>query len=66
MTHPRAEALDALSHLACKLKAAAALLTTEAAQLGEDEVFGLHLFFTAAAREITRAQAKLAKLIPAD
>jgi hypothetical protein len=63
-TYPRAEALDALDHLACKLKAVAALMTTEPQVLEAEEVFGLQLIFEGAAAQISAAKAKLEKLIP--
>ncbi|MBI4643930.1 MAG: hypothetical protein HY743_09495 [Deltaproteobacteria bacterium] len=66
MSHPRADALDSLEHLACKLDAVAALMTTEPTNLGENEVFGLNLIINQAAGEIRRAKGKLEKLYPAN
>jgi len=65
MAQPRAEAIDALEHLACKLLAVAALMSTENVCLGEDEVFGLQLIFSRTAADIRQAAKKLASLIPA-
>lgn len=65
MTHPRADALDALDHLACKLMAVAALMDTGKTCLNEDEMFGLHLIFTRTARKIRQVKEKLELLIPA-
>ena len=65
MTHPRADALDALEHLACKLLAVAALMDYKETCLGEDEMFGLNLIFTRTARDIRRAKEKLEILISA-
>jgi hypothetical protein len=65
MAHPRAEALDALDHLACRLLAVAALMSTEQTCFNEDEIFGLNQIFTRSAKEIRQAREKLAILIPA-
>lgn len=65
MSHPRADALDALEHLACKLLAVAALMSTEETCLSADDVFGLHLIFSRTAADIRQAKSKLEILIPA-
>lgn len=65
MSHPRADAMDALEHLACKLLAVASLMDYKETCLGEDEMFGLNLIFTSTVREIRQAKEKLAILIPA-
>lgn len=65
MSHPRAEALDAMDHLACKFAAVAALMTTEETCFSPDEVFGLHLIFSQAAAELKKVKARLENLIPA-
>ena len=65
MAHPRADALDALEHLACKLLAVAALMSAENVCLNEDEVFGLQIMFSRTAADIRQAKKKLEILIPA-
>lgn len=65
MAHPRADALDSLEHLACKLLAVASLMDYKETCLGEDEMFGLNLIFTSTVKEIRQAKEKLAILIPA-
>lgn len=65
MSHPRADALDDLEHLACRLLAVAALMDAKDICLNEDEIFGLNQIFTRTAAQIRRTKAKLEILIPA-
>ncbi|MCX5888100.1 MAG: hypothetical protein NTY36_01445 [Deltaproteobacteria bacterium] len=66
MRYPRADALDALEHLACKLELANTLLATEGnLVLSENDLFGMTLILADVVRKIRQAAKILNRLIPA-